>query len=161
MLNIINHLLLFGHSFMSDSLQPHGHRLPCPPLSPGLCSNSHPLSQWCSPTIPSSVTPCSSCPHSFPASGSFSVSQLFLSGGQSIGASALALLLPVNIQDWFPLGWTRLISLQPKGLLRVCSRDLPGGPVTKTLCSQSRGPGFDPGQGTRSHMPQLRPSAAK
>ena len=93
---------------MSDSLQPHGlqhARLPCPSPTPGACSNSCP-SQWCHPTISSSVIPFSSCPQFFPASGSFPVSQFFPSGGQNIGISASASVLPMNIQDWFPLGWT-------------------------------------------------------
>ena len=104
---------------MSDSLQFRGlqhSRLPCPSLSPRVCSNSCPLSWWCHPTISSSVTPVSSCPQSFPASGSFPVSWLFTSGALSIGASALASVLPMNIQDWFPLGWTGWISLQSKRL---------------------------------------------
>ena len=84
-----------------------------------VCSNSCPLSRWCKPTISSSIICFSSCPQSFPASGSFPINQLFSSGGQSIGASSL--VLPVNIQDWFPLGWTGLISLQSKGLSRVFS----------------------------------------
>ena len=103
---------------------PHGlkHiRLPCPSPSPGACSNSCPLSQWCHPTISSSVIPFPSCLQSFPASGSFPISWLFASGGQSIGASPLASVLPINIQDWFPLGLTSLISLQSKGLSRVIS----------------------------------------
>ena len=87
----------------------------------GVCSNSHPLSQWCHPAISSSVIPFSSCLWSFPASGSFLMSWLFSSGDQSIGASASALVLPMNIQDWFPLGLTSLISLQSKGLSRVFS----------------------------------------
>ena len=91
----------------------------CPSLSPGVCSGSCPSSQWCHPTILSSVVPFSSCPQSFPASGSFPVSQLFTSGGQSIGASASASVLPVNIQGWFSLGLTNLISLLSKGLSRV------------------------------------------
>ena len=102
---------------MSDSLQPHGllhTRLPCPSLSPGVCSNSCPLCQWCHPTISSSVAPFSSHLQSFPASGSFPVSQLFASGGQSIGVSASASVLPINIQNSFPLAWTGLISLQSK-----------------------------------------------
>ena len=90
-------------------------RLPCPSLSPGVGSNSSPLSWWCHPTISSSVAPFSSCPQSFPASGSFPVSQLFTSGGHSIGASASASGLPMNIQYWFPLGWTGWISLQFSG----------------------------------------------
>ena len=108
---------------MFDSLQPHGlqhARLPCPSLSPGVCSNSYLLSQWCYPVISSSVTPLS-CPQSFSASGSFPVSQLFTSGGQNIGASASSSVLPTNIQDWFPLGLIGWISLQSKGLSRVFS----------------------------------------
>ena len=107
-----------------DSLWPHElqhTRLPCPPLSPGVCSNSCPLRRWCHPTILSSVILCSSSHQSFPASGSFLMSWLFASGGQSIGASAAATVLPMNIQGWFPLGWTGLISLQSKGLSRVFS----------------------------------------
>ena len=108
------HLLLFTCSVMSDSLWPHGPchaRLPCPSLSPGMCSNSCPLSRWCHPTISSSVTPFSSCLQSFPASRPFPMSQLFASGGQSIGAWTSASVLPMNIQGWFPLGLTGLISL--------------------------------------------------
>ena len=108
---------------MSDSLWPHGlqhTRLPCPSPSPGACSNSCPLSRWCHPTISSSVAPFS-CLQSFPASGPFAVSQLFLSDGQSIGDSASASVVPMTIQDWFPLGLTGLISLQSKGLSRVFS----------------------------------------
>ena len=96
-------------------------RLPCPSLSPGVCSNSCPLSQWCHPTISSSVIPFSGCPQSLPASVSFTVSQLFESGGQSIGVLASASVLPMNIQGWFPLGWTGLISLLSKGLSKVFS----------------------------------------
>ena len=94
--------LQFSRSVVSDSLRPHGlqhARLPCLSPTPGACSNSCPLSQWCHPTISSSVVPFSSCPQSFPASGSFLMSQLFASGGQSIGASASASVLPMNIQD--------------------------------------------------------------
>ena len=94
------------------------HRLPCPLPSPGACSNSCPLSQWCHSTISSSVIPFS-CLQSFPALGSFPLSWLFTSGGQSIGASASTSVLPMKIWDWFPLGWTDLISLQSKGLSRV------------------------------------------
>ena len=104
---------------MSDSLQPQGlqhTRLPCPSLSPRVCSNSCPLSQWCHPAFSSSVTAFSFCSQSFPASGSFPVSRLFTSGDQSIGASAS--VLPMNIPDWFPLGLTGLILLS-KGLSRV------------------------------------------
>ena len=89
--------------------------------SPRACSNSCPLSWWCHPNISSSVVPFSSCLQFFPASGSFLMSQLFASGGQSIGTSASASVLPMNIQDWFPLGWTGLISLPSKGLSRVFS----------------------------------------
>ena len=102
-----------GHSqfssLMSDSLWPHGlkhTRLPCPSPTPGPYSNSCPLLQWCHPTISSSINPFSSCPQSLPASGSFQMSQFFASGGQSIRVSASASVLPMNIQDWFPLGWT-------------------------------------------------------
>ena len=113
--------LLLSSSVMSDFLQPHGlqhARLPCP-LSPRVCSDSCPLSQWCHPTISFSVVPLSSYLQSFPASGSFPMSQFFASGSQSIGASAS--VLPVNIQGWFPLGLTGLISLLSKGLSRVFS----------------------------------------
>ena len=106
------------------SLQLHGlqhARLPCPSLSPRVCSNSCPLSQWCHPTISSSVVSFSSCLHSFPASGSLPMSQLFTSGGQRIGVSALASVLPMNIQGWFPLGLTSVISLLSNGLSRVFS----------------------------------------
>ena len=109
---------------MSNSLVSYGLKhtnLPCPSASPGACSNSRPLSQWCHPTISSSVTPFSSCLQFFPGSGSFSLSWLFTSGGQSNGASASASVLPVNIQDWLPLGWTGWISLLSKGLSRVFS----------------------------------------
>ena len=115
-------LLLFTHKVVSDSLWPHKlqhARLPWPSPSPGVCSNSCPLTWWCHPIISSFVAPFSR-PQSFPASGSFSKSWL-LSGGQSIGASASASVLPVNIQDWFPLGLIGLISLQSKGLSRVFS----------------------------------------
>ena len=101
-----------GCCSVTESCQrPHGlqHiRLPCPSLSPGVCSNSCPLSRWCHPTILSSVTPFSFCIQSFPAPGSFPVNRLLASGGQSRGASASASVLPMNIQDWFPLGWTGL-----------------------------------------------------
>ena len=117
-------LLLFSHSVMSDSLQPHGlqhTRLPCPSLTPRVYSNSCPLSRWCHPTILSSVIPFFSRLQSFPASGSFQMSQFFTSGSQSIGVSASTSVLPMNIQDWFPLGCTGWISLQSKGLSRVFS----------------------------------------
>ena len=109
---------------MSNSVQPDGlqhTRIPCPLPSPGACSNSCPLSLWCHLTISTSVILFSTCLQSFPASGSFPVSQLFTTDGQSIGASASASVLPMNIQGWFPLGWTGLISLQSKGLSRVLS----------------------------------------
>ena len=114
----------FSHSIMSDFLPPHGlqyARLPCPSLTPGAYSNTCSLSQWCHPTISSSVIPFSFCLQSFPALGSFPMSQFFASGGQSIGVLASASVLPMNIQDWFPLGWTGWISLQSKGLSRVIS----------------------------------------
>ena len=107
------------------TLQPHGlqhARPPCSSPTPGAYSNSCPLSWWCHPTISSSVIPFSSHPQSFPASGSFQMSQLFASGGQSIEVSTSTSVLPVNTQDWSPLGWTGWISLQSKGLSRVFSR---------------------------------------
>ena len=116
----------FSCSVMSDFLQPYGlqhTRLPCPSPTPRACSNSHPSSWWYHPTISSSVIPFSSCLQSFPASGSFPRSQFFASGGQSIGTSASASVLPMNIQDWFPLGLTGLISLLSKGLSRVFSNN--------------------------------------
>ena len=114
----------FSHSVVFDSLRPHelqNTRLPCPSPTPGACSNSCPLSQWCHPTSSSSVIPFSSYLQSFPASRFFPVSQFFMSAGQNIGASASASVLPMNIQDWFLWGLTGLISLQSKGLSRVCS----------------------------------------
>ena len=155
---------------MSDCLWPHGlqhTRLPCLSPSPRVCSNSCPSSRWCHPTISSSVVPFS-CAQSFPASGSFPMSWLFPSGSQSIGASASALVLPMNIQGWFPFGLNGLIFLQSKGLSRVFSSttvqiaelissrprtalclstgwDFPGGPVVKTPCFPCRRHGFDPG----------------
>ena len=110
---------------MSDSLQPHGlqhARLPCPSPVPRACSNSYPSSQWCHLTISSSFIPFSSCLQFFPASGSFPISLFFASGGQSIGASASASVLPMNIQDWFPLRLTGLNPLHSKGLSRVFSQ---------------------------------------
>ena len=118
------YVLLFSRLVVSNSLWPHGLRhasLLCPSLSPRVCSNSCPLSWWCHPTILSFVTHCSSCPQSFPASESIPTSQFFASGGQNIGASASPSVLPMNIQGWFPLGFTGLISLQSKGLTRVFS----------------------------------------
>ena len=116
--------LLFSRSVMSSSLRPHGLQhtmLPCPSASSGACSNSHPLSQWCHPTISSSIVPFFSCLQSFPASGSFPMSQLFASGDQSIGASASAPVPPMNFQNLFPLGLPGYISLQSKGLSRIFS----------------------------------------
>ena len=117
-------LVQFGYSVMSDSLrshEPQHTRPPCPSPTLRVYPNSCPLSWWCHPTISSSVIPFSSRPQSFPASGSFKKSQLFASGGQSIGVSASASVLPMNTQDWSPLGWTGWISLQSKGLSRVFS----------------------------------------
>ena len=119
---ILFHSVQFSRSLVSNSLRFHGlqhARPPCPSPTPRACSNSRPLSWWCHPTISSSVVPFSSHLQSFPASGSFQMSQLFSSGGQRIGVSASTSVLPVNIQDWFPLGWTGWISLQSKGLSRV------------------------------------------
>ena len=114
----------FSFSVMSESLQPHGlqhARLACPSPIPGVYSNLCPLSRWCHPTISSSVVSFSFWLQSCPASGSFPVGQFFTSGGQSTGASALASVIPMSIQDWFPLGLTGWISLQSKGLSRVFS----------------------------------------
>ena len=118
-------MLLFSGSCVSDSLQPHElqhTRLPCHSLSPRACSNSCPSNGWCYPGISSSVVPLSSHLQSFPASGSFQTTQLFTTGGQSIGVSASASVLPMNIQGWFPLGLTGLISLLCKGFSRVFSK---------------------------------------
>ena len=114
----------FSHSVVSDCLGPHElqhARPPCPTQTLGVHLNPCPLSQWCHPTISSSVVPFSSHPQSFPASGSFQMSQFFPSGGQSIGVSASTSVLQMNIQDWFPSGLTGWISLQSKGLPRVFS----------------------------------------
>jgi len=111
-------------SVVSNSLWPHKlqhARAPCPSPTPGVHSDSHPLSWWCHPAISSSVVSFSSCPQSFPSSESFPMSQLFAWGGQSTGVSALALFLPKNTRGWSPLGWTGWISLQSKGLSRVFS----------------------------------------
>ena len=116
-------LVQFSCSVVSDSLRPHGlqnARLHCPSPTPRACSNSCPLSQWCHLTISSSVVPFS-CLQSFPASRTLPMSQFFTSGCQSIGVSASASVLPINIQDWFPLGLSGLISLQSKGLSRIFS----------------------------------------
>ena len=122
--NLLFSSVQFNCSVVSNSLQLHGlqhARPPCPSPTPGVYSNSCLLSQWCHPTISSSVVPFSSCLQSFPPSGSFQASQFFASGGQSIGVSASASVLPMNIQDWFPPGWTGWISLQSKGLSRTFS----------------------------------------
>ena len=114
-------LLLFSRKVVSDSLRPHEWQHVRPPSlspSPGICSNACPSSRWCHPTFSSSVLPFS-CLQSFPAPGSFPVSQLFTSDGQGIGGSASAPVFPMNIQGWFPFGWTGLISLQSKGLSRA------------------------------------------
>ena len=114
----------FGRSIVFHSLWLHelqDARLPCPSPTPGVYSDSCPFSQWCYPTISSSVVPFSSHLQSFPASGSFQMNQFFASGGQSIGVSASASAFPMNTQDWSPLGWTGWISLQSKGLSRVFS----------------------------------------
>ena len=119
-----NDSVQFSCSIMSPSLQPHGlqhARPPCPSPIPRAYSNSCPLNQWCHPTISSSVIPFSSCPKPFPASRSFQISQFFTSAVQSIGVSASVSVLPMNIQDWFPLWLTGWISLQSKGLSRVFS----------------------------------------
>jgi len=114
----------FSHSVVSDSLWPHEPqhtRLSCPSPTPRVHPNPCPLSRWCHPTISSSVVPFSSRPQSCPESGSFQMSQLFTSGGQSIGLPASTSVLPMNTQDWYPLGWTGWTSLQSKGLSRVFS----------------------------------------
>ena len=121
-LNCFFAMYQFSCSVMFDPSWPHGlqnARLPFPSPTPEACSNSCSLSWWCHPTISSSVVPFFSCLQLFPISGSFPMNQFFTSGSQSTGASALASVLPVNIQDWFPLGLTGLISLQSKGLSRV------------------------------------------
>ena len=114
----------FSHSVMSDSLWPHESQHagpPCPSPTPGVHSDLHTSSRWCHPAISSSVIPFSSCPQSLPASGSFPMSQLFPWGGQSTGVSASTSVLPMNTQDWSPLGWTGWSSLESKGLSRVSS----------------------------------------
>ena len=117
----------FSHSVASNSLRPCGlqhSRLPCPSPTPGACSDSCPSNQWCYPTISSSVVPFSTRVQSFPASGSFRMSRFFASSDQSIEASVSASVLPMNIQDWFPLRFTGWISLQSKGLSRVFSNTI-------------------------------------
>ena len=116
----------FSCSVVSNSLWPHGiqhTRLPCPSPTPRVYPNPCPLTQWCHPTISSSVVPFSSCPQSFPASGSFPMSQLFTSGGQNTGVSPSTSVLPMNTQGWSPLGWTGWISLQSKGLSSLLQHD--------------------------------------
>ena len=122
-----NNSVQFSCSIVSDSLRPYGllyTRLPCPLSTPRAYSNSCPLSQWYHPTISSSVVPFSSCLQSCPTSGPFARSQFFTSGGQSIGVSASASVVPMNIQDWSPLGWTGWISLLSKGFSRVFSNTI-------------------------------------
>ena len=116
---LVSHVWLFATPVQLQHARP-----PCPSQTPGIYSDSCPLSQWCHPAISSSVVPFSSCPQSFPESGSFPTSQLFAWGGQGIGVSALASVLPMNTQDWSPLGWTGWISLQPKGRPRVFSNTI-------------------------------------
>ena len=172
---------------MSNSLWPHElqHARPPSPLpTPGVYSNSCPLSLWCHPTVSSSVVPFSSCPQSLPASGSFPMSQSFASGGQSIGASASASVFPMNIQDWSPLGWIGWVSLPSKGLSSLLQhhsskasilwhsafftvqllhpdtvnkywcRDLPGGPVVKNMAVNLEDVNSVQAQGLRFHMPR-------
>ena len=125
-MTIINLSVQFSLSVVSNSLPPHElqhARLPCPSPTPRACSNSCPSSQWCHSTISSSVNPFS-CLQSLPASGSFQMSQFFTSGGQSIAASASASVLPMNIQEWFPSGWTGLNSFLSKGLSKVFSNTI-------------------------------------
>ena len=143
----------FSRSVVSDSLQPHESqhtRPPCPSPTPGVHSDSCPLSRWCHPAISSSVISFSSCPQSLPASESFPMSQLFAWGGQSIGVSALASVLPVNTQDWSPLEWTGWISLQFKGLSRV----------SNTTAQKHQFFGAQPSSQSNSHLhiwPQEKP----
>ena len=121
---LLSYTVQFSSSVVSDSLQTHGSqhaKPPCPSPTPGVYSNSCPSCWWCHPTISSSVIPFISCLQSFPAWASFQMSQLFSSGGQSTGVSASTSVLPMNTQDWSPLGWTGWISLQSKGLSRVFS----------------------------------------
>ena len=122
--NIVSTSVKFSSSVVSNSLQPHElqhTRPPCPSPTPAVQQNPCPWSWWCHPTTSSSVVPFSSCFQSFPASGSFQMSQLFASGGQIIGVSASTSVLSMNTQDWFPLAWTGWISMKSKGLSRVFS----------------------------------------
>ena len=123
----VGRVIQFSHSVVSDSLRPHESqhaRPPCPSPTSGVHSDSCSSSRWCHSAISSSVVPFSSCPQSLPASGSFPMSQLSAWGGQSIGVSALASVLPMNTQDWSPLGWSGWISFQSKGLSRVFSHTI-------------------------------------
>ena len=142
LLYLIKAWILFSHSVMSDSLWPHElqhARPPCSSPTPRVHPNLCPLSQWHHPTNSSSVVPFSSCHQSFPASVSFQMSQLFTSGGQSIGLSASTSVLPMNTQDWSPLEWTGWISLQSKGLSRVFST-----PQFKSINSFALSPLYNP-----------------
>ena len=137
---------LFSHSVVSDSLRPHGLQQvkhPCPSPSPRACWNSCPLSRWCHPTISSSVVHFFSCPQPFPASGFIPMSRLFASGGQSIGVSASASVLPMNTQGWFPLGLTGWISHLSKELPRVFS--------STTVCKPQFS-GAQPSSQSNSHI---------
>ena len=144
----------FSRSVVSDSLRPHESQhagSPCPSPTPGVHWDSGPSSQWCHPAISSSIVPVSSCPQSLPASESFPMSQLFAWGGQSTGVSALASVLPMNTQDWFPLDWTGWISLQSKGLSRVFSN---------TTLQKHQFFGAQPSSQSKSHIhtwPQEKP----
>ena len=142
----LEHSFQFSCSVVSNYLWPHGLQhfmLPCPTSTPVPCSNSCPSSQWCHPTISYSVTPFSSCLQSFPASGSFQMSQFFTSGGQSIEASASTSVFPMNIQNWFPLGLTILVSLQSKGLSEPFPTPLFKG-INSSVLSFLYGPPFTP-----------------
>ena len=139
----LRHSVQFSHCLVSDSLQLHGlqhARLPCPSPAPGPCSNSCPLSRWCYPTILFSVVPFSSCLHSFLATGSFQMSQIFLSDGQRSGASTLASVLSMNIQGWFLLGLTVLISLQSKGFSQESFPTLQFKNISSSVLSFLHGP---------------------
>ena len=132
-----NQSVPFSRSVVSDSLQPHGLQhasLPCPSPTPGACSDSCPLSWWCHPTISSSVVPFSYRLPCFLASGSFPMNQVFASGGQSIGASASASVLPMNIQGWLPLGLTGLISLQSEGISSLLQFFVISAHILNSLC---------------------------
>ena len=150
---------------MSDSLRPYElqhARLSCPSLSPWVCPNSCLLYQWCHPTISSSVVPFSSCLQSFPASRSFPMSWLFSSGGRSIGTSASASIFLMNIQSWFPLGLTDLVSLQSKGLSRVFPSNIVQKHQPHGQCEKNTGvgcrfllQGIFPAQGSNLSIPTL------